>query len=84
MLCTRPAGGAPRQRFTTRWAQETATEVLTAVQSSRAVWQENHVRAEAERRVRAAGIPLVDVDRAVDDVVARALSPKLSAALGQR
>ncbi|CAN5643179.1 hypothetical protein BH10ACT8_BH10ACT8_25590 [soil metagenome] len=71
----------PPQRLTPRWAQETATEVLTAVQSSRAVWQENHVRAEAERRVRAAGIPLVDVDRAVDDVVARALSPKLSVPL---
>jgi DNA primase catalytic core len=71
----------PPQRLTPRWAQETATEVLTAVQSSRAVWQENHVRAEAERRVRAAGIPLVDVDRAVDDVVARALSPELSVPL---
>jgi DNA primase catalytic core len=73
-----PGGHQPRQRVTTRWVHMTARQVLAGVQSSRAVWQENHVRAEAERRVRAAGVRLVDVDRAVDAVIAQALSPKLS------
>ena len=68
----------PRQRVSTRWVHETAHKVLATVQSSRAVWQENHVRAEAERRVRAAGIKLGDLDHAVNRVVAEALSPKLS------
>jgi DNA primase catalytic core len=73
-----PGRRQPPQRVTTRWVHETAHEVLTTVQSSRAVWQENHVRAEAERRVRAAGVRLGDVDRAVDALVARALSPTMS------
>ena len=73
-----PGRRQPHQRVTTRWVHETTHDVLTTVQSSRAVWQENHVRAEAERRVRAAGVRLADVDRAVDALIARALSPKLS------
>jgi DNA primase catalytic core len=73
-----PGHRQPRQRVTTRWVHEAAHDVLTTVQASRAVWQENHVRAEAERRVRAAGVTLGEVDRAVDAIVARALSPKLS------
>ncbi|PZS37138.1 MAG: TrwC relaxase, partial [Pseudonocardiales bacterium] len=76
-----PGRRQSRQRVTTRWVHEAAQEVLTTVQSSRAVWQENHVRAEAERRVRAAGVGLGDVDRAVDAIVTRALSPKLSVPL---
>ena len=39
-----------RQRVTDKWVRDTAGEVLTAVSASRAVWQENHIRAEAERR----------------------------------
>ncbi len=73
-----PGRSQPRQRVTTRWVDVAAREVLTTVQSSRAVWQDNHVRAEAERRVRAAGVRLGDVDHAVDAIVVRALSPTLS------
>jgi DNA primase catalytic core len=74
-----PPGRCPSpQQITTRWVDETAHQVLVAVQSSRAVWQENHVRAEAERRVRAAGIRRGDLDRAVDALIAQALSPELS------
>ena len=77
-----PPGGRPLpQQVTTRWVDETAHQVLATVQSSRAVWQENHVRAEAERRVRAAGIRLGDVEHAVDTIVAKALSPVLSLSL---
>ncbi|PZS22894.1 MAG: TrwC relaxase, partial [Pseudonocardiales bacterium] len=76
-----PGRRQPRQRVTTGWVHEAAQDVLATVQSSRAVWQENHVRAEAERRVRAAGVGLGDLDRAVDAIVTRALSPKLSVPL---
>ncbi|HEX8081454.1 MAG TPA: MobF family relaxase [Jatrophihabitans sp.] len=77
-----PPGRRPLpQQVTTRWVEQTAHQVLATVQSSRAVWQDNHVRAEAERRVRAAGIRLGDVDHAVDRVVAKALSPALSLSL---
>ncbi|MCW2528286.1 MAG: dnaG3, partial [Pseudonocardiales bacterium] len=63
------------------WVNQTATTVLAVVQSSRAVWQEPHVRAESERRARADGIAYRDLDRAVDAVVAAALSPQRSIAL---
>lgn len=77
-----PPGRRPLpQQVTTRWVEETAHQVLATVQSSRAVWQENHVRAEAERRVRAAGVRRGDVDHAVDTVVTQALSPMLSLSL---
>ncbi len=87
-----PGRRQPRQRVTTRWVHEVAEEVLQGrlmpdgrrvggVQNERATWQANHIRAEAERRVRAAGVRLGDIDRAVDTVVTRALSPKLSVPL---
>jgi DNA primase catalytic core len=73
-------GGAGRRRqgLTPAWVTETAPRVLAVVGSARATWQESHVRAEAERQARAAGIRLTDVDRAVDAVVTAALSPPLS------
>src|SRR4051794_27199152 len=72
--------GTPRRQQgpTRAWVTRTAQQVLAVVSSARATWQENHVRAEAERHVRAAGIRLADVDRAVDAVVTAALSPPLS------
>jgi DNA primase catalytic core len=67
-----------QQRVTRAWVTQSARQVLAVVSSARATWQENHVRAEAERQVRAAGIRLADIDRAVDAVVTAALSPQLS------
>ncbi|NIH69219.1 conjugative relaxase-like TrwC/TraI family protein [Modestobacter marinus] len=77
-------GHSPRraQRATDAWVTETAAALVSGVASARATWQESHVRAEAERRTRAAGITLPDVDRAVDAIVAAALSPRLSIRLG--
>ncbi len=46
------------------WVADTAEQVLTTVQSSRATWQEAHVRAEAERLARAADLGLDQVDQA--------------------
>ena len=54
------------------------------VENQRAVWQENHIRAEAERRVRAANIRHADVDAAVNAVVKAALNPAMSMALDTR
>ncbi|SOC52913.1 DNA primase, catalytic core [Blastococcus aggregatus] len=73
----RSTRGRPRGP-TRAWVTETAHQVLAVVSSARATWQENHVRAEAEREARSAGIGLSDVDRAVDAVVAAALSPPMS------
>ncbi|RFU20611.1 UNVERIFIED_ORG: toprim domain-containing protein [Bacillus sp. AZ43] len=77
-----PRRGPEAKRPTRRWIDQTAQHVLSAVQSSRATWQVNHVRAEAERQARAAAIRLTDLDGATDAVVERALS--LSTPLGSR
>ncbi len=42
--------------------------------ATRATWQVWHLRAEAERQARAAGIGLADLDTAVDRVVDEALA----------
>ncbi|TYP87414.1 MobF family relaxase [Blastococcus xanthinilyticus] len=68
-----PRRGPEAKRPTRRWVDQTAQHVLSAVQSSRATWQVNHVRAEAERQARAAAIRLIDLDGAIDAVVDRAL-----------
>ncbi len=64
------------------WVADTAEQVLITVQSSRATWQQAHVRAEAERAVRTANLPLARVDAAVERIVAAALSPACSLPLG--
>jgi conjugative relaxase-like TrwC/TraI family protein len=65
-----------------RWVANTVGRVLAVVSSGRATWQTWHVRAEAERQARASGVALPDLDAAVARVVARALSPGRSVALG--
>jgi DNA primase catalytic core len=67
---------------TADWVADTAEQVLVTVQSSRATWQEAHVRAEAERLARAADLGLDQVDQAVERVIAAALSPAQSLPLG--
>ena len=71
-------------RVTRRWVQESAEQVLSTVSNERATWQANHVRAEAERVVRAAGVRYADLDRAVNDIVTTALDPALSILLDER
>jgi len=79
-----PAGssGAVRTLDTPGWVAGTAEQVLATVQTSRATWQQAHVRAEAERAVRTANLPLARVDAAVERIVAGALSPARSLPLG--
>jgi DNA primase catalytic core len=72
---------ATEQTATEQWVAGTATQVLATVSGSRSTWQMWHVRAEAERRARTAGFAPLDVDDAVERVVARALSPAHSVSL---
>jgi len=74
--------GAAGTLDTPGWVAGTAKQVLATVQTSRATWQQAHVRAEAERAVRTANLPLARVDAAVEAIVAAALSPAWSLPLG--
>jgi DNA primase catalytic core len=79
---TNPEPAPARVHITDEWVRESAAQIIVNVSSGRATWQETHLRAEAERLVRAAGISLATVDAAVDGVVAAALDPRLSITLG--
>jgi DNA primase catalytic core len=81
VLGRRP-GGPRQQEITPAWVEMTGVEVLDAMQARRATWQECHVRAEAERKARAAGVPASHVDQAVDAIVSTVLSPANSIPLG--
>jgi len=74
--------GAAGTLDTPGWVAGTAEQVLATVQTSRATWQQAHVRAEAERAVRTANLPVGRVDAAVERIVAAALSPARSLPLG--
>ncbi len=69
-------------RLTDSWVTDCATRVIAVMEESRATWRVWHVRAEAERQARAAGIGLKDLDNAVDRVVRHALN-ELSVRLGK-
>jgi conjugative relaxase-like TrwC/TraI family protein len=67
---------------TESWVQLAAARVLNAVSGQRATWQVWHVRAEAERVVRNAGLVPSDVDAAIASITETVLSPALSIPLG--
>src|SRR5450759_150015 len=58
-----------------------AQRVINVVESERSSWTSFHVRAEALRQVRAAGVALGHIDEVVDRIVAHALSPQRSIAI---
>ena len=76
------AGAAGRRTAVTEdLVASLASAVLEQVSTRRSVWNELHVRAEADRQVRAAGVdPHAHVDL-VDRVVTRVLEPDVSVAL---
>jgi DNA primase catalytic core len=55
------------------WLDTTAGRVLAAVEQRRSSWQAWHVRAEAQRQVRAANLAVGQADRLVDLLVAEVL-----------
>ncbi len=61
------------------WFAATAADIVATVEGSRATWQSWHVRAEAQRRARAATIPTAQLEAVVDRLVATALTGFLGA-----
>jgi hypothetical protein len=59
-----------------QWLSTTAGLVLAAVEEGRSTWQTWHVRAEAQRQIRAAEVPTGMVDELVDRVVADVLNTR--------
>ena len=55
------------------WFTNTAASIIATVEGSRATWESWHVRAEAQRRARAASIPAAQLEAAVEQLVATAL-----------
>ncbi|WP_148280635.1 MobF family relaxase [Nocardia cyriacigeorgica] len=66
---------------TPEWVTRTARQVLEVVAEQRSTWREHNVRAEAERQLRGQIIGR-DWEHVVAAVVAEALSPQQSIALG--
>ncbi|SDO16457.1 MobF family relaxase [Geodermatophilus sp. DSM 45219] len=77
------AQASPRPGVTEAWVRTAAVRVLDTVSEARATWQVWHVRAEAERVVRAAALAPDDVDAAVTRISEGVLSPGLSVPLGE-
>jgi conjugative relaxase-like TrwC/TraI family protein len=56
----------PRPNVDADWVAATADNVLAAVEERRSTWQSWHVRAEAQRHLRAAQVPTDQVDQLVE------------------
>jgi conjugative relaxase-like TrwC/TraI family protein len=67
---------APRSPVDGQWLSRIAGLVLAAVEERRSTWQTWHVRAEAQRHIRAAEVPTGMVDELVDGVVAEVLNTR--------
>jgi DNA primase catalytic core len=65
---------ATRQEVTKEWVEKTAERVVAAIQQRRATWQIWHLRSEAQRQLRRANIRLDDLDTALEQVVAAAIT----------
>ena len=58
------------------WVAATAEKVLAAVEERRSTWQSWHVRAEAQRQVRAVQVPTDKVEQLVELLVAEVLQTR--------
>jgi hypothetical protein len=58
------------------WLEAAADRVLSAMQERRSTWQVWHVRAEAQRYIRAADVPMAQADRLVDLLVHKVLNDR--------
>ena len=56
------------------WSEQVASDVVTALEDSRATWQEVHVRAEVLRRIRGLPIPTEQLTDLVDGLVGAVLT----------
>jgi limonene-1,2-epoxide hydrolase len=64
---------APGLAVEAEWVAATAGKVLAAVEEHRSTWQSWHVRAEAQRHVRAVQVPTDKVDQLVELLVEEVL-----------
>jgi conjugative relaxase-like TrwC/TraI family protein len=64
---------APRPAVDADWVRATAEEVLAAVEAHRSTWQSWHVRAEAQRHLRAVQVSTDKVDQLVELLVTEVL-----------
>ena len=60
----------------TDWLIDTSARVIAVLESERSTWQSWHIRAEALRQTRAAGVPAELLDRVVDTIVDLALEAR--------
>jgi DNA primase catalytic core len=58
------------------WLETAADRVLSAMEERRSTWQVWHVRAEAQRHLRAAEVPMAQADRLVDLLVHKVLNDR--------
>jgi conjugative relaxase-like TrwC/TraI family protein len=58
------------------WVAAAADRMLTAMEEHRSTWQSWHVRAEAQRQIRAANLPTDKVDQLVELLVAEVLNTR--------
>ena len=80
-MLNRALGGRRRvARPDSQWCHDAARDTVEVMEDGRATWQVWHLRAEAERQARTAGIGLAHLDHAVDQVVEEAIA--LSTRLG--
>ena len=64
---------APSPAADAEWVTATAAKVLAAVEEHRSTWQSWHVRAEAQRQLRAVQVPTNKVDQLVELLVTEVL-----------
>jgi hypothetical protein len=67
---------APSVILDSEWMTATAQKVLAAVEERRSTWQSWHVRAEAQRHVRAVQVPTAKVDQLVELLVDEVLQTR--------
>ena len=60
----------------TAWLDTAADQVLAAMEERRSTWQVWHVRAEAQRHIRAANVPTLEANRLVDLLVHKVLTDR--------
>ncbi|MEJ7742372.1 MAG: MobF family relaxase [Nocardioidaceae bacterium] len=66
----------PRETVDSAWVASAAGRVLAAMEARRSTWQVWHVRAEAQRQVRAAIVPAGQVEKLVDLLVSDVLEDR--------
>jgi hypothetical protein len=67
-----------------RWVAQTADHILAVMEASRSTWQMWHVRAEAQRQIRTADVPIERVSVLVDLLIDEVLQARLVALAAPR